>query len=162
MKSFCVFLLLSFFLGVAVSSPAQEYSLRVGAGAVLPVERSFLEVEFIHRIAPRYSLALSSEIGADASNVSPKLAVDLIRGLGAEASFGWGHIWKKEGCDDHNFHTYGFGIVWSKRIGGRWSFYIGPSMYWRSHQGHIGFHKGTLRLVAGISFDAGRQVFIDK
>lgn len=131
---------------------AQGWSVKMGVGGVMPWRRSYADVELRYRIAPRYSLSMEAEVSSDASNVAPKLVVDLYSWLSVEAAFGWGHIWKKDGCSDHNFHTYSIGLMWNRSLGEHWGIYAGPSMYWRSYQSHIGFHKGTLRLCTGIAY----------
>lgn len=138
-------------LGVA-SCHAQVLSCRVSAGAVLPADRSFAAVEFRKQIAPRYAISLAGEFSLVESNVTPKLTVGLLPGLSVEAGFGWGHHWQKADCDDHNYHTYTLGVMWSRQVSDRLTFFAGPSMFWRSYQAHIGLHRGTLRLCAGLAF----------
>lgn len=153
MKRHILFLIFLFILGEAAHCPAQDFSIRMSAAGVLPATRSFAGVEFRQQIAPRYSLGIAGEIGPEESNVSPKLAVKLSQGISLEAGFGWGHKFQKEGIDDHNFHTYTLGLTWERRIGRRWTFFAGPSMFWRSYQAHIGFHVGTMRIAAGAAFE---------
>lgn len=144
-------LILLFLLGVT-SCPAQEFSCRASLGGVLPLSRSFAAVELRKQIAPRYAISLIGEFSMVESNVSPKLTIGVLSGLSLEAGFGWGHHWQMSGCNDHNYHTYTLGVMWSKPINNRMTFFVGPSMYWRSYQAHIGLHRGTLRLSAGLSF----------
>lgn len=147
---FTVLIILSF-LGAAVCR-AQELWARMGVGGLLPASRSFACLELRHRIAPRYSLALAGEMGAVETNVMPKIAVDLTKRFSVEAAFGWGHRWQKEGCCDHNFHTYVVGITWAKDVAKHWQMFVSPQMYWRSFQGHIGLHRGSLRVCAGMAY----------
>ena len=128
----------------------QGLSCRMQVGGVLPLRRTFAALEVRKQIAPRYAIGMAGEVSMTESNVMPKMAVGLISGLSIEAGFGWGHHWKKANCDDHNYHTYVLGVTWEKPIGKRVSLFVGPSMYWRSYQAHIGLHRGTLRINTGI------------
>ncbi len=151
MKIRFAFVLISFLLGMTVGR-AQEFSCRLGLGGMLPIERTFMTLELSDRFAPHFSLTLAGEVSRVESNISPMLIVDVGSGFSLSAGFGWGHKFQRLEVDDHNFHTYTLGIVWSKPIGSRWSFFVGPSLYWRSYQAHIGLHRGALRLCAGVSF----------
>lgn len=146
----CVLIIL-FFLG-ATMCLAQEISCRVSAGGVLPLRRTFVSTEVRGQIAPRYAISIAGEVSKTESNVMPKLTIELTQGLSLEAGFGWGHHWKMADCNDHNYHTYTLGIMWARPISKNVSFFVGPSMFWRSYQAHIGLHRGTLRAVAGFSF----------
>lgn len=152
MKIRVAFILIMVLLGMT-SSPAQEFSFRGSFGAVSPVSRAFSCFELRHQLSPRYFLAISAELSMDESNVSPKLAVDLFREISLEAGFGWGHHWEKSGCDDHNYHTYTIGLIWTKPVRKDVSIFAGPSLFWRSYQSHIGLHRGTLRIAAGVSIN---------
>jgi hypothetical protein len=147
---FTVLIILSF-LGAAQCF-AQEFSCRVQVGGVLPLRRTFAAVEVTKQIAPRYAVAIAGEVSVAESNVMPKLTIGFGSGLSLEAGFGWGHHWRKANCDDHNFHTYTLGLMWSRPVSKSVSFFAGPSMFWRSYQAHIGLHRGTLRLNAGFSY----------
>ena len=151
-KGIALVLMLILSILCAVHCCAQDWSAKLGVGYVQPIERTFANIEVCHRIAPKYSLSLSSELSRAESNVSPKLVREITGGLSVEAGFGWGHRWQKEGCNDHNYHTYTLGIMWARPISKNVSFFVGPSMLWRSYQAHIGLHRGTLRAVAGFSF----------
>lgn len=144
-------LIILFLLGVA-SCPAQDFTCRVSAGAVLPADRSFASVELRKQIAPRFAISLAGEFSQAESNVSPKLCVGLVPGLSLEAGFGWGHHWQRANCSDHNYHTYTLGLMCSWPVSDHLSFFVGPSLFWRSYQAHIGLHRGTLRLCAGLAF----------
>lgn len=145
------FVLIISLLG-ATSCLAQEFSCRVQAGCILPLRRSFTSIEVREQIAPRYAIGIASEFSISESNVTPKLIIVGCSGLSLEAGFGWGHHWRKANCDDHNFHTYTLGLMWSRPVSKSVSFFAGPSMFWRSYQAHIGLHRGTLRLNAGFSY----------
>lgn len=131
---------------------AQNWSVKLGISHVQPIERTFADIELCHKIAPHYSLAIATELSYTESNISPKLITQLTNNLSLEAGFGWGHHWQKANCNDHNYHTYTLGVLWSRPISGKVSFFMGPSMFWRSYQSHIGLHRGTLRLNAGLSY----------
>lgn len=145
------FVLIFLLLGVT-SCLAQEFSCRVQASGVLPLRRTFAVVELRKQIASRYAISLAGEFSQVESNVSPKLCVGLVPGLSLEAGFGWGHHWQRTNCNDHNYHTYTLGVMWSWPLSDRLSIFVGPSMFWRSYQAHIGLHRGTLRLCAGLAF----------
>jgi hypothetical protein len=147
-----VLVLISLFLLGVTACPAQEFSCRASLGGVLPLKRSFASIELRNQIASRYAISIAGEFSVVESNVTPKLTMNVLPGLDIEAGFGWGHHWEKANCDDHNYHTYTLGLVWSKPISRKISFFVGPSMFWRSYQAHIGLHRGTLRLSTGLSF----------
>jgi len=151
-KGIALVLMLILSILCAVRCCAQDWSAKLGVGYVQPIERTFANIEVCHRIAPKYSLSLSSELSRAESNVSPKLVREITGGLSVEAGFGWGHRWQKEGCNDHNYHTYTLGATWSRPISDKVSFFVSPSMFWRSYQAHIGLHRGTLRLNVGLSY----------
>ena len=144
-------LIMLFFLG-ATTCLAQEISCRVATGGVLPLRRAFVSAEVRGQIAPRYAISIAGEVSRAESNVMPKLTYDMTPWLSLESGFGWGHHWRKSDCNDHNYHTYTLGVLWSRPISGKVSFFMGPSMFWRSYQSHIGLHRGTLRLNAGLSY----------
>jgi len=139
---FTVLIILSF-LGAAQCF-AQEFSCRVSAGAVQPMRRSFAAVELRTQVAPLCALAVAGEFSPTGSNLCPKLVIGRQSGLSIEAGFGWAHRWQKEGCCDHNYHTYTLGVVYERK-----RLFFGTNMFWRSYQAHIGLHRGTLRLVVG-------------
>jgi len=123
---------------------AQDFSANVGVGVVYPIDRTYFSVELCNKIAPNYTLILSTELSKIETNLSPKLLITY-KNIGCDCSFGWGHKFGKEEINDHNYHTYTIGLYYMKN-----KYFIGTSMFWRSYQSHIGFHKGTLRLCFGI------------
>lgn len=149
-SSFFTFILLSI-LGAAQCF-AQEFSCRVSAGAVQPLRRSFAAVELRTQVAPLCAMAVAGEFSPTGSNLCPKLVIGRQSGLSIEAGIGWAHRWQKADCSDHNYHTYLLGLMWTRQLPRRLSFFAGPSMFWRSYQSHIGLHRGTLRLNAGLSY----------
>lgn len=151
-KGIALVLMLILSILCAVRCSAQDWSAKLGVGYVQPIERAFANIEVCHRIAPKYSLSLSTELSSVESNVSPKLVMVLTEGLSLDSGFGWGHRWQKADCSDHNYHTYTLGLMWSWPVADRLSFFVGPSMFWRSYQAHIGLHRGTLRMCAGLAF----------
>lgn len=147
-----IFLTLSLILLGVVNCCAQEAYVKTNIGLMSPLRRTFFGVEVGKVIAPRYSIGLSCEMSGTESNVSPKIIYSRNR-LMLDAGFGWAHRWQKNGCNDHNYHTYTIGAYWSFPIRGRTSFYFGCSALWRSYQSHIGLHKGSLKLCAGMTID---------
>ena len=143
--------ILLFILGAAQCF-AQEFSCRVSAGAVQPLRRSFAAVELRTQVAPLCAVAVVSEFSPTGSNLCPKLVIGRQSGLSIEAGFGWAHRWQKADCSDHNYHTYLLALMWTRQLTRRLAFFAGPSMSWRSYQSHIGLHRGTLRLNAGLSY----------
>lgn len=143
--------ILLFILGAAQCF-AQEFSCRVSAGVVQPMRRSFAAVEVRMQVAPLCAVAVVSEFSPTGSNLCPKLVIGRQSGLSIEAGIGWAHRWQKADCSDHNYHTYLLGLMWTWQLTRRLSLFAGPSMFWRSYQAHIGLHRGTLRLNAGLSY----------
>ena len=142
MKTYIVSLLLS--VVCIFKAYSQDISSNLGIGIVYPFERTYVNVELCNKIAPHYVLALSSDVSRVETNLSPKLKMDL-NNVCIDLGFGWGHRFGKEEINDHNFHTYTIGLYWIKD-----RYYVGTSMFWRSNESHIGFHKGTLRLCFGM------------
>lgn len=138
-------------LGVATGH-AQEIYVKAGISGMLPLRRSFVSVELGKRIVPEYSIGMACGVSMTESNVSPVLTYTR-KSLSLVAGMGWAHRWQKEGCNDHNFHTYTVGMSWKKPIRKRCSLYIGCSAVWRSYQAHIGLHRGALKMCAGLEFD---------
>ena len=97
-------------------------------------------------------MAVAGEFSPTGSNLCPKLVIGRQSGLSIEAGIGWAHRWQKADCSDHNYHTYLLGLMWTHPLTRRLSFFAGPSMFWRSYQSHIGLHRDTLRLNAGLSY----------
>jgi len=141
MKKYIISLLLSISCIFAVYT--QDFSTNLGLGFVYPLERTYVNVELCNKIAPNYSLALSADISKVETNLSPKLKIN-VKNICLDLGFGWGHKFAKANISDHNFHTYTVGLYWLKN-----RYYFGGSMFWRSYESHIGFHKGTLRLCLG-------------
>lgn len=151
-KIVTLFLVLILISLSTVKCCAQNWSVKLGIGYVQPIERTFADIELCHKIAPYYSLAIATELSYAESNISPKLITKLTNNLSLETGFGWGHHWQKANCDDHNYHTYTIGLAWQKQIKKHIAIFCNPSMFWRSYQAHIGFHRGTLRFCAGIIY----------
>lgn len=143
--------LLAVLLGVS-NCHAQKGYLKTSIGLMSPIRRTFAGVEIGKVIASRYSIGLAGEVSATESNVSPRLTYSIGR-MSLSAGMGWGHRWQKEGCNDHNYHTYTLGAYWYKPIRKRCSIYFGGSAFWRSYQAHIGLHRGSLEICTGLSFD---------
>ena len=139
-----IFLLILSFLCCGLVCQSQDLALNTGIGLIYPLERTYFNIDIINRITPTYELVLSNDISKIETNLSPKLKINVNR-ISTDIGFGWGHRFGGAEIDDHNFHTYTFGIYWNTN-----RYYIGSSMYWRSYQSHIGLHKGTLRFCFGI------------
>lgn len=145
MKKMCLTLALTI-LFFAVS--AQDILIRPSLSLMMPLRRTLIGVEVCERIAPRYTLSMLLEVSATESIVTPKIAYSL-GGLSVDLGMGWGHRWQKEGCCDHNYHTYLLGVTWTKRMKGI-SLFVSPTMMWRTYQSHIGLHKGAMKISAGV------------
>ena len=54
-------------------------------------------------------------------------------------------------CDDHHYHTYHMGVEWATDLEGmRWQLWYKPEFVARSHNGHIGLHRGRFVMSAGV------------
>ena len=144
MKKYVLSLLIS--ICYALIACGQDFSTNLGVGIVYPFERTYISCDICNRIAPNYILVCACDLSKVETNLSPTLRIDF-KHIFCDLGFGWGHRFGGQNINDHNFHTYTMSIFWQNK-----KYYIGSSMFWRSYQSHIGFHKGTLRICFGMKF----------